>query len=49
MEKKETRTEKVMVRFTPSEHEALKKKAAEEGRTASNLIHTIAIAYLNNN
>jgi len=46
--KKETRTEKVMVRFTPSERKALEEQAAKEGRTLSNLVHTKSVADLNN-
>jgi len=47
--KKETKTKKVQVRFTPTEHDRLQKKAEEEGRKAANLIHTITMSYLNNN
>ena len=48
-EKKETRSEKIQVRFTPTQKKQLEKQASQEGRTASNLLHTIAMSYLNNN
>ena len=48
MENKETRTEKVMVRFTPSELKALKEQAEAQDRKVSNLIHAKSVADLNN-
>ena len=45
--KKETKSVQVNLRFTPSEVKAIQKRAEEEGRTPSNLIHTVMMAYLN--
>lgn len=47
-EKKENKTKQIQTRFTEAEVELLKAKAKEEGRTVSNLIHTIVITNLNN-
>ncbi len=46
-EKKENKTKQIQTRFTEAEVELLKAKAEEEGRTVSNLIHTLVITNLN--
>ena len=46
--KKETKEKQVQVRYTPSEYAALKKKAEQEGRTVSNLLHYVSMDYVNN-
>ena len=45
-QKKETKSEQVMTRFSPSERKALEEKASSEGRTVANLIHTVVMNYL---
>ena len=45
-QKKETRSEQIQTRFSPSERKALEEKASSEGRTVANLIHTIVMDYL---
>lgn len=45
-QKKETRSEQIMTRFSPSERKALEEKASSEGRTVANLIHTVVMNYL---
>ena len=47
-EKKENKTIQIQTRFTQAEAELLKAKAKEQGRTVSNLIHTLVITNLNN-
>ena len=43
---KETRTEQIQTRFTPTERKAIEAKAESEGRTVANLIHTIVMNYV---
>ena len=43
---KETKMIQVQSRFTPSEMELLRRQAEAEGRSISNLIHTVIVAYL---
>ena len=45
-QKKETRSEQIMTRFSSSERKALEEKASSEGRTVANLIHTVVMNYL---
>ena len=47
-EKKETKDKQIQTRFTWAEYDVLKKRAEEEGRTVSNLIHTATVIYLKN-
>lgn len=48
-QKKETKSEQIMTRFSPSERKALEEKASSEGRTVANLVHTIVMNYLEKN
>ena len=45
-QKKETRSEQIQTRFSPSERKSLEEKASSEGRTVANLIHTVVMNYL---
>lgn len=45
-QKKEKKDKQVMTRFTPSEYEKIEKRAKEEGRSISNILHTAMMAYL---
>lgn len=44
---KEIKTEKIQIRFTPSEREAIERKAAEESRTVAGLIRMIVNSHVN--
>lgn len=48
-DKKETKDKQVQTRYTLEEYEKLKERAEKEGRTVSNLTHTVIMNYLNNN
>lgn len=43
----ETKSERIFIRFTPSERKAIEEKAEEECRTISNLVRMIVLAYVN--
>lgn len=47
-EKKETKDKQVQTRYTMEEYAKLKERADKEGRTVSNLTHTVMMNYLNN-
>lgn len=48
-EKKDNKEKQVQTRYTMEEYEKLKAQAEKEGRTVSNLTHTVIMNYLNNN
>lgn len=48
-DKKENKDKQVQTRYTWEEYEKLKAQAEKEGRTVSNLTHTVIMNYLNNN
>ena len=45
--KKETKSRKIQVRYTPSDYAALEKKAEKEGRTVSGLLRYLSMNYVN--
>lgn len=46
-DKSERKTNQLQSRFTDSELAKIEAKASEEGRTISNLIHTVIMEYVN--
>ena len=47
-EKKDNKDKQVQTRYTMDEYLKLKAQADKEGRTVSNLTHTVMMDYLNN-